>query len=96
MVDIITVIPTFLTEFAFPERVSYDNVNTLYEVAIYVNYGFHTVRILRALRVYKHLASIEDQVTRFLYQLALTFLTLLLFGTCLMFISFLRYSILDQ
>jgi hypothetical protein len=80
IVDLITVIPTFLSQFAFPMRVSYDNVDSLYEILNYVNYGLHTVRILRALRVYKYLANVEDQVHRFLFQLGLTFMTMLLFG----------------
>ena len=81
MVDIITVIPTFVSEFAFPQRVSYDAIESPTDIANYINNGFHTVRILRMLRVYKHLTGIEDPVRRFLYQLALTFITMLLFGT---------------
>ena len=80
VVDMITVIPTFVSEFAFRDRISYDEVFTLMESINYVIYGFRTVRILRVLRVYKHFANIEDPVRRFLYQLALTFITMLLFG----------------
>lgn len=69
-----------MAEFAYPFRISYDDVNSLTDVVIYVNYGLHTVRILRVLRVYKYLANIEDPVQRFVYQLALSFITLLLFG----------------
>lgn len=73
-------IATVFADFVFKTRISYSSISSVVDVINYIVYLFQTVRILRVLRVHKHLDVIEDKVSRFLYQLALSFIVMLLFG----------------
>lgn len=80
LVDLFTVMATIIADFVFTTRISYSSISSFVDVLNYFVYLFQTVRILRVLRVHKHLDVIEDKVSRFLYQLALSFIVMLLFG----------------
>lgn len=73
-------IPIWITYYCFDEPIDIEDVNGPIDVANYILHGAYTLRILRALRVHKTLNLIEDEVHRFLWQLALSVITMILFG----------------
>ena len=81
--DIATVIPTFLARYVFKEKVDYNQITNFVDFLNFCSYFFQTIRILRVLRVHRHLEIVEDNVQRFLGQLAISFITMLLYGTIL-------------
>ena len=80
MVDIFTVLPIYITYQIYPEPVEYNHIVTLSDAVNYFLYGAYTLRILRALRVYRKLNFLEDEVQRFLGQMAVSIITMILFG----------------
>lgn len=84
LVDFTTVIPIWITFFVFPDPVGYDEIAGLADAINYMLYGAYTLRILRALRVHRKLVFIEDEVQRFLSQMALSVLTMILFDAAIM------------
>lgn len=80
IIDILTIASTCLTAFVFTEAVSYSNINNVLDAVNYICYGLHTVRILRVLRLKQYLDGMEDIVMRFIYGLAISVITMLLFG----------------
>ena len=84
LVDFATVIPIWITYFIFPSPRGYNDINSLGDAINYMLNGAHTLRILRALRVHRKLVFIEDEVERFLSQMALSVLTMILFDAAIM------------
>lgn len=80
MVDIFTVLPIYITYQIYPEPVEYPDIATVSDAVNYFLYGAYTLRILRALRVYRKLNFLEDEVQRFLGQMAVSIITMILFG----------------
>lgn len=80
MVDIFTVLPIYITYQIYPEPVEYNDISTVSDAFNYFLYGAYTLRILRALRVYRKLNFLEDEVQRFLGQMAVSIITMILFG----------------
>jgi hypothetical protein len=88
MVDVLTVIPIFVT--AGKEL---PNVNYIYnfgDAMLYTAFGMSTTRILRALRIRRKLARIEDAVERFLGEIMLAVIVMILFFAAVM--QFLEYT----
>ena len=79
MVDFATVVPIWLTFFVFTDAVDYESVETFTDGVNYFLRGMYTLRILRALRVHRKLIFIEDEVRKFLSQMALSIFTMILF-----------------
>mmetsp|Transcript_8231 Transcript_8231/g.15524 ORF Transcript_8231/g.15524 Transcript_8231/m.15524 type:complete len:1217 (+) Transcript_8231:175-3825(+) len=84
LVDFTTVIPIWLTYFVFPTPRGYNDVSSFGDAINYALHGAYTLRILRALRVHRKLVFIEDEVQRFLSQMALSVLTMILFDAAIM------------
>ena len=84
MVDFTTVIPIWLTYFVFTNPVEYGSISNFDDAMNYFLRGMYTLRILRALRVHRVLIYIEDEVTRFLSQMALSIITMILFDAAIM------------
>jgi hypothetical protein len=80
MVDLLTVIPIWVTYFAFTHEIKFRDIKSFSDFLNYLLYGAYTLRILRALRVHKKLAHIEDEVKRTLFNMLLFVLTMVLFG----------------
>jgi hypothetical protein len=80
MVDSVTVLVVMSSNFIFTENVAYPDITTTKDVFIYILYCLQTVRILRITRLIKELEVIDDLVNRFLSQITLAFITMLLFG----------------
>ena len=80
MVDFTTVIPIWLTFFIFRKRVKYHEIHNFYDLLDYALHAAYTLRILRALRIHRKLIHIEDEVHRFLSQMILSLVTMMLFG----------------
>ena len=81
MIDLATVIPIWITYFFIDAPVEYEDIVTVFDAFNYILRGTHTLRILRALRVHRNLAHIENEVNRFLCELGVSVLTMILFGT---------------
>ena len=84
MVDFATVVPIWLTFFVFTDAVDYESVETFTDGVNYFLRGMYTLRILRALRVHRKLIFIEDEVRKFLSQMALSIFTMILFDSAIM------------
>lgn len=72
MVDLLTVIPIWVTYFAFTHEIKFRDIKSFSDFLNYLLYG--------ALRVHKKLAHIEDEVKRTLFNMLLFVLTMVLFG----------------
>ena len=68
------------THFIWKSTAPFNEIQTAYEGFSYFLNFVNTVRILRILRIHKQLEVIEDAVQRFLGQLILSVITMLLFG----------------
>ena len=84
MVDFATVIPIWLTFFVYTKSVEYPEITSFYDGMNYFLRGMYTLRILRALRVHRKLIYIDDEVRRFLSQMALSIITMILFDSAIM------------
>jgi hypothetical protein len=83
-----TVIPIFVTY-----GKDLPNVNYIYNIGdafLYAAYAMNTTRILRALRIRRKLAKIEDAVERFMGELMLSIIVMILFFASVM--QFLEYT----
>ena len=78
MVDLCTVVPIWVT-FNTPQPL-YSEINGFRDTAVYILYGFHTTRILRALRIHKKLLLVEDEVSRSFGDMLLTLFCMILFS----------------
>lgn len=81
MIDLVIVLTVLLSNFLFTEKISYQMISTGTDLFIYLLYCCQTSRILRIIRLHKEFEAIDDKVNRFLAQLTLAFVTMLLFGT---------------
>jgi hypothetical protein len=82
-VDFTTVIPIWIVYFFFSDnKIQFHDVHTFTDCINYGMRGAYTLRILRALRVHRKLIHIDDEVERFLSQMALSIVTMILFGKC--------------
>jgi potassium large conductance calcium-activated channel subfamily M alpha protein 1 len=88
MVDVLTVIPIFVTFGTEMPNVNY--VYTARDGFLYAAYAMNTTRILRALRIRRKLAKIEDAVERFMGELLLSIIVMILFFASVM--QFLEYT----
>ena len=77
MVDVFTVVPIFITYGRHLPNVV--DVDTFEEAFIYTMFAFGTTRILRALRIRRKLAQINDAVERFLAEMILSVVVMILF-----------------
>ena len=84
MVDFATVVPIWLTYFVYTKTVEFTEIKSFSDGFSYFLRGMYTLRILRALRVHRKLIFIEDEVRRFLSQMALSILTMILFDSAIM------------
>mmetsp|Transcript_23872 Transcript_23872/g.35024 ORF Transcript_23872/g.35024 Transcript_23872/m.35024 type:complete len:1148 (-) Transcript_23872:179-3622(-) len=84
MVDFTTVIPIWLTYYVFTNPVEYHDIHNVDDAINYALRGAYTLRILRALRVHRLLVHIEDEVERFLSQMLLSVVTMILFDSAIM------------
>jgi hypothetical protein len=87
-VDILTVVPIFVTYGHSLPNVNY--IYTFREAGLYAAFAMNTTRILRALRVRRKLARIQDAVERFLGELILSIIVMILFFASVM--QFLEYT----
>ena len=78
MVDLLTVIPIWVTyQKKCPDI---DNITSFGDGILYIMFGLTTTRILRALRIWKKLTTIEDAVDRCLGQIGLSIGVMILFS----------------
>lgn len=80
MIDLVTVLAVLFSNFIFTVKVDYPAISSVKDVFIYALYCCQTIRILRIIRLHKEFEAIEDKVNRFLAQITLAFVTMLLFG----------------
>jgi hypothetical protein len=80
LVDFATVIPIWITYYCFDNSINVDEIRNGFDLLNYILHGAYTLRILRVLRVHKTLNLIEDEVHRYLWQLGLSVITMILFG----------------
>ena len=73
-----TVIPKFAT--LGQQCPSLQNAVSAKEVVLYILCGMQTTRILRALRIRRKLLLIEDEVKRFMGDMALRIIMIILFS----------------
>jgi len=82
MVDIMTVIPVFATfNVTCPD---YGNISTGLDAVYYVLCGLTTTRILRSLRFRKSFYRIDDDVHRYLADMSLKIVVMILFNSAVM------------
>ena len=77
-VDIMTFVPVFATYNT--DCPNYTQMNTPKEVIFYILCGMTTTRILRSLRFHKYFNAIEDEVQRFLAEMGLKIVVMILFS----------------
>ena len=82
MVDILTVIPIWVTSYSYTPQ--YADIHNVRDVLVYLLVGMATTRILRALRIRKKLIVLEDEVERVLGEMALTLIVMVLFFSALL------------
>jgi hypothetical protein len=80
MIDVISVVPTFLRVAFFPHDIYYHDVITFPDVINYVVYALATTRILRILHGHQNVDHISDLVKRWSGHRMMTVVTILLFG----------------
>ncbi len=78
MVDLLTVIPTFVM--ASRQCPYLDDVHTDAEVVSFILCGIKMTRILRILRLHKRFTLIEDEIQRFLANMALNIVVMIIFS----------------
>lgn len=88
MVDLMTVIPIFVTYGQDLPNVNY--IYTAREAFLYTAFAMNTTRILRALRIRRKLAKVQDAVERFMGELVLSIIVMILFFASVM--QFLEYT----
>ena len=81
MVDLLTVIPIWVSYFGF-ENVPYSLLYSFTDGVIYIMYALNSTKVLRALRVRKTLMLIEDAVDRCFADIALIMVSMILFSKC--------------
>jgi hypothetical protein len=74
-----TVVPIFVL-YESNTCPSYQSVNSLVDVIYFILCGMSTTRILRALRFRKYFAKMEDEVQRFLANMCLYIVVMILFS----------------
>lgn len=89
MVDLLTVIPIWVTANKVAPAV--EDVSTISEAVLYILFGLNTTRILRALRIRKKLSNIDDAVNRYLAEMTLAIIVMILFFAAIM--QFLEKSV---
>jgi hypothetical protein len=82
MVDLMTVIPVWVT--VFESCIDINSVKTFKDFGVYVLCGMVSTRIMRALRLRKWLMKIEDDVDRCLGEITLTVSVMMLFDAALL------------
>lgn len=65
-----------------------EEIENATDIVNYILHGAYTLRILRVLRVHKTLNLIEDEVHRYLWQLGLSVITMILFGNDLKLVQY--------
>lgn len=80
MIDLMTVIPIFVMY--RKECPAISSSNTADEVVEFILCGMQTTRILRALRLRRRFTMFEDEVQRFLANMGLNIVVMLLFSEC--------------
>jgi len=82
MIDILTVIPIWVSVYSFVP--TYSQISNFRDAAVYFFVGMATTRILRALRIRKRLSIIEDEVQRCIGEIVLQLIVMILFFSALM------------
>lgn len=82
MVDLLTVIPIWVTRNRTPIEFQY--VHTADDVFTYILFGLSTTRVLRALRLHRRLDEQVDEVKRTLGTMALVIVSMLMFNAAVM------------
>jgi hypothetical protein len=78
MVDLLTVIPTFIM---YSEQCPYmDDVHSWASIMQFILCGLKMTRILRILRLHKRFIMIEDEIQRFLASMALNIVVMIIFS----------------
>jgi hypothetical protein len=79
------VIPIWLSYFLINKPVQYQDIHNSYDVFNFCLGLANTLRLLRALRFLRSLKHIENEVTRFMCELGVSVLTMIIFGKfCMM------------
>lgn len=87
MVDLLTVVPIYITYGRSMPNVMF--IHTFKDAFIYSMFAMGTTRILRALRVRRKLAKIEDAVERFLAEMCMSIAVMILFfAACIQFVEY--------
>jgi hypothetical protein len=79
------VIPIWLTYFLFEKGINFQHISTFSDAMNYFLHAAYTLRILRGLRLHKKILLLEDEVNRFLCQMLLSIVTMILFGSNILF-----------
>ena len=78
MVDLLTVVPIWITLNQKP--VVFSNIKTFHDVVLYLMFGLSTTRVLRSLRIHRHIMLSTDEVHRSVGTLALSVCAMLMFS----------------
>jgi len=82
MIDLLTVVPIWVTiVYVCP---LYSSVYTAADAGLYFLCGLSTTRILRALRIRRYLLLVENEVSRFLGEMCLTLIVMILFNAAVL------------
>lgn len=82
MVDLLTVVPIWITSGFQP--IPYNELESSFDIILYLLYFLNTTRILRALRLHRKIMSIEDEVERATANMILNVLVMLLFDAAML------------
>lgn len=82
MIDILTVIPIWVSVYSFVPQ--YSQISSFRDGVVYFSVGMATTRILRALRIRKRLTIVEDEVQRCVGEIVLQLIVMILFFSALM------------
>ena len=78
MVDLLTVIPVWVTYGRTLPVL--EHIHTFRDAVLYFVFGLTTTRILRSLRIRKHLLNIEDAIDRCLGEISLSIVVMIVFS----------------
>ena len=80
LVDIVSIIPTFLICGVFPHDINYDTGLNFKESMNYAVYALRTTRILRMVRIHQKIDQTADLVKRWAWHRIMTVVIILVFG----------------
>ena len=78
MVDLLTVVPIWVT--LGQREIPFTDIKTVHDAFLYIMFGLSTTRVLRSLRIHRHIMLSKDEVQRSLGTLSLSVCAMLMFS----------------